>query len=300
MSSLGRKGFWLGGLAAVFVAAIIVAGCASPPAMPTPDIEATVAAAVQAALPTPMPTVTPDVPATVEAGIQATMTAQPTATPLPTPTMTPAPTATPAPTPTPTPEPTVTPTPEPTVTPIPTPTPVSRPRQYSAPPAMTIETDKTYTARIVTNRGELTAELFPADAPNTVDNFVFLAREGFYDGVIFHRIIKDFMVQTGDPTGTGTGGPGYRFADETVSRPYTKGILAMANAGPDTNGSQFFIVHSADAGLPPNYTIFGQVTDGLPVLDTIANTPVRPSPHGEVSVPTERVFIERVEIQEGP
>ena len=176
----------------------------------------------------------------------------------------------------------------------------SRPRQYSSPPAMTIETGKTYTARITTNRGGLTAELFPADAPNTVNNFVFLAREGFYDGVIFHRIIKDFMVQTGDPSGTGAGGPGYRFADEPVSRPYTKGILAMANAGPNTNGSQFFIVHGADAGLPPNYTIFGQVSDGLPVLDTIANTPVRPSPHGEVSVPTERVFIERVEIQEGP
>ena len=176
----------------------------------------------------------------------------------------------------------------------------SGPRQYSSPPAMTIETGKNYRARITTNRGEMTAELFPADAPNTVNNFVFLAREGFYDGVVFHRIIKDFMVQTGDPTGTGSGGPGYRFADEPVNRAYTKGIMAMANAGPNTNGSQFFIIHAGEYGLPPNYTIFGQVMEGLPVLDTIANTPVKASPMGEVSVPTERIFIERVVIEESP
>ncbi len=206
-----------------------------------------------------------------------------------------------------------TPTPQPTIIPQPTidrgdpapagggsSAPSGRPRRYSAPPPMTIDTAKTYTATITTNRGDMTAELFAGDAPNTVNNFVFLAREGFYDGVIFHRIIKDFMVQTGDPTGTGTGGPGYSFADEPVNRSYTKGILAMANAGRNTNGSQFFIVHSSEAPLPPAYTIFGQVSNGLQVLDEIANTPVRAAPHGEVSVPTERVFIQRVQINETP
>ena len=206
-----------------------------------------------------------------------------------------------------------TPTPQPTIMPQPTidrgePAPAGggssnlsgRPRQYSAPPPMTIDTARTYTATITTNRGDMTAELFAVDAPNTVNNFVFLAGEGFYDGVTFHRIIKDFMVQTGDPTGTGSGGPGYRFADEPVNRSYTKGILAMANAGRNTNGSQFFIVHGSDAGLPPAYTIFGQVSGGLQVLDEIANTPVTAAANREVSKPTERVFIERVQINGTP
>ena len=110
-------------------------------------------------------------------------------------------------------------------------------------------------------KGRHKAELFAKDAPATVNNFVFLAREGFYTNVKFHRIIAGFMVQTGDPTGTGTGGPGYRFKDEPVTRKYSRGTLAMANAGPNTNGSQFFIMH-ADYALQPNYTIFGQVTVG--------------------------------------
>jgi len=114
-----------------------------------------------------------------------------------------------------------------------------------------------------------TAELFADEVPKTVNNFVFLANAGFYNGVIFHRVIRGFMIQGGDPTGTGRGGPGYKFDDERVSRPYKRGTLAMANAGPNTNGSQFFVMH-ADYGLPPNYTIFGKLTGGEDVLDRIA------------------------------
>ena len=165
-------------------------------------------------------------------------------------------------------------------------------KQYASPPQLTIDPAKTYSATIKTSAGTLTAELFAADAPNTVNNFVFLAREGFYDGVIFHRVIKGFMVQGGDPTGTGRGGPGYKFADELVSKPYARGTLAMANAGPNTNGSQFFIMH-ADYPLPPNYTIFGKLTAGEDVVDKIANAPV-----GAQDRPHEPVSIERVEITE--
>src|SRR5919199_6970445 len=153
-------------------------------------------------------------------------------------------------------------------------------QRWSQPPAMEIDPAKTYTAEIETSAGTMTARLYPDDAPKTVNNFVFLARQGFYDGVIFHRTIQGFMIQGGDPTGTGTGGPGYRFADEPVNRRYTKGTLAMANAGPNTNGSQFFIVHGRDVGLPPSYTIFGQVTDGLDVVDKIAATPTQPGGEG--------------------
>jgi len=173
-------------------------------------------------------------------------------------------------------------------------------KQYSAPPPMIIDAEKSYTATLFTSKGELVLDLFALEAPMTVNNFVFLAREGFYDGVTFHRIMRDFMIQAGDPKGDGTGGPGYRFADEPVTRSYTKGILAMANAGPNTNGSQFFIVHGADAGLPPRYTIFGEVSSGVETLDAIASTPVRASFRGEVSVPLEPIVIERIEIEENP
>jgi cyclophilin family peptidyl-prolyl cis-trans isomerase len=142
-------------------------------------------------------------------------------------------------------------------------------KQYASPPALTIDPTKQYTAVIETSAGTLTAELYASEAPNTVNNFVFLSREGFYDGVIFHRVIPGFMIQGGDPTGRGTGGPGYRFADEKVTRAYTRGTLAMANAGPNTNGSQFFVMH-ADYRLPPNYTIFGKLTAGEDVVDAIA------------------------------
>ena len=119
-------------------------------------------------------------------------------------------------------------------------------------------------------------ELFAADAPRTVNNFVFLARESFYEDGCFHRVIKDFMIQGGCPEGTGRGGPGYRFQDEPVTRPYVKGTLAMANAGPNTNGSQFFVVHGANVGLPPNYTIFGMLVEGEDTLNTLADSPVGP------------------------
>ena len=159
---------------------------------------------------------------------------------------------------------------------------------------MTVDPEKRYVATINTNKGAIVIELFPKEAPKTVNNFVFLAREGFYDGVIFHRIIKDFMVQGGDPTGTGTGGPGYRFADEPVTRDYLRGTLAMANAGPNTNGSQFFIIHQ-DYPLPKQYNIFGQAIEGLEVLDTIAATAVT-GPQN--SSPVEPQIIESIEIQE--
>jgi len=157
---------------------------------------------------------------------------------------------------------------------------------------MTIDPSKAYRATIETSAGTMTAELFAAEAPVTVNNFVFLAGEGFYSGVIFHRVIKGFMIQGGDPTGTGSGGPGYRFADEPVSRSYSRGTLAMANAGPDTNGSQFFVMH-ADYGLPPNYTIFGKLSAGEDVVDAIANAPT-----GAQDRPVQPVAIISVSISE--
>jgi cyclophilin family peptidyl-prolyl cis-trans isomerase len=145
-------------------------------------------------------------------------------------------------------------------------------KSYPSAPEVTIDPKKKYTASIETTAGTMTAEFFPEDAPMTVNNFVFLARDGYYEDVIFHRVIPNFMIQGGDPGGTGSGGPGYRFKDEPVKRKYARGTLAMANAGPNTNGSQFFIMH-ADYGLPPNYTIFGKLTSGEDVLDAIATAP---------------------------
>jgi cyclophilin family peptidyl-prolyl cis-trans isomerase len=134
---------------------------------------------------------------------------------------------------------------------------------------MQINTNKKYHAVIKTNKGDINLELNPAEAPQTVNNFVALARDGFYDGVTFHRVVPGFVIQGGDPTGTGRGGPGYRFNDEPVRRPYRAGTLAMANAGPNTNGSQFFICLEDQPGLPPNYTIFGDVTSGMNVVRSI-------------------------------
>ena len=171
-------------------------------------------------------------------------------------------------------------------------------KQYPSRPKMVIDATKTYSSVIHTNHGSMTLELFATEAPLTVNNFVFLAREGFYDGLVFHRVIKEFMIQGGCPRGDGTGGPGYRFPDEAVTRPYIKGTLAMANAGPNTNGSQFFIVHGARVGLPPNYTIFGMLSDGLEVLDALANAPVSSGRGGERSQPTARLEISTVEIIE--
>ena len=166
-------------------------------------------------------------------------------------------------------------------------------KQWSSPPPLTIDPASSYTAVLNTSAGSITVELLAGEAPNTVNNFVFLARQGFYDNVIFHRTIEGFMIQGGDPTGTGGGGPGYRFADEQVQRPYTRGVLAMANAGPNTNGSQFFIMH-ADYPLPPNYTIFGQAVAGLETIDAIATAPTQPG--GEGSTPVNPVVIQSVEI----
>jgi peptidyl-prolyl cis-trans isomerase B (cyclophilin B) len=139
-------------------------------------------------------------------------------------------------------------------------------KQYDKPPEMKIDpAKKTYTAVIDTNKGKITVDLFAKDAPKTVNNFVFLAKEKFYDGVTFHRVIPDFMIQGGDPTGTGRGGPGYRFEDETDAtknpNKHTPGTLSMANAGPNTNGSQFFITHVATPHLDGKHTVFGRVKD---------------------------------------
>jgi peptidyl-prolyl cis-trans isomerase B (cyclophilin B) len=144
-------------------------------------------------------------------------------------------------------------------------------KQYPSAPALAIDKAKSYTATITTNKGVITLQLDAAGAPNTVNNFVFLARDNFYDGIIFHRVIPDFMVQTGDPEGTGRGGPGYRFADEFAGNPNThdRGVISMANAGPGTNGSQFFITHVPCPWLNGKHTVFGKVTSGLEVVDSI-------------------------------
>lgn len=172
--------------------------------------------------------------------------------------------------------------------------------QWSVPPAMSIDSARTYTATIETNKGAVTVELFAKDAPVTVNNFVCLARAGFYDGIVFHRIVAGFVIQGGDPTGTGGRGPGYQFQDELpTTLNYDRGSLAMANSGPDTNGSQFFIcLDDLGQRLPKNYSIFGKVTAGMDVVDAIAAVPVQAGPSGEVSSPTEQVLITKVTIVE--
>ena len=144
-------------------------------------------------------------------------------------------------------------------------------KQWSSPPAMQIDPKKKYKAHMETDKGTMVIGLFADKTPKTVNNFVFLAREGYYDGVIFHRVINNFMVQGGDPTGTGMGGPGYKFGDEFhPSLKHDKqGILSMANAGPSTNGSQFFITHLPTPHLDNRHSVFGQVVDGLDVLMSI-------------------------------
>jgi cyclophilin family peptidyl-prolyl cis-trans isomerase len=139
---------------------------------------------------------------------------------------------------------------------------------------MAINTSKRYQVTISTDRGEMVLDLDPALAPNTVNNFVSLARDGYYDGLIFHRVVPDFVIQGGCPEGSGRGGPGYRFADEPVQGEYTLGAVAMANAGPDTNGSQFFLI-SGKSGvqLPPQYSLFGKVVKGLEIVDEMQRVP---------------------------
>ena len=168
---------------------------------------------------------------------------------------------------------------------------------YSTAPDMNIDVNKNYTATLETNLGIIKIEFFVKDAPNTVNNFVSLSNDGYYNGVIFHRVINGFMIQGGDPSGTGHGEfgkyPGYEFEDELNNKmPYEKGIVAMANRGPNTNGSQFFIMHQ-DYPLPYQYTIFGKVVEGLDVVDKIANVQT-----GEADKPIEDVVIETVIITE--
>ncbi len=164
-------------------------------------------------------------------------------------------------------------------------------KKYSAPPAMALKPGARYQARIETDKGDLLVDLHADLVPMTVNNFVFLAREGFYDGVIFHRVIANFMAQSGDPTGTGTGGPGYQFKDEfdQTLRHSGPGVLSMANAGPNTNGSQFFITHVATPWLDGKHTVFGQVADGMKVLMSIP-----PRDPGNRNAPA--VAIRRIEI----
>jgi cyclophilin family peptidyl-prolyl cis-trans isomerase len=166
-------------------------------------------------------------------------------------------------------------------------------QQWSTPPAMGIDPKKKYTARMETDNGVMVIELFADKAPKTVNNFAFLSRQGFYEGVIFHRVIANFMVQGGDPTGRGTGGPGYKFEDEFhPSLKHDKpGILSMANAGPNTNGSQFFITHVPTPWLDGKHSVFGQIIEGMDVLMSIApRDPMRPEYPG--------VKIQKVTIEE--
>ena len=163
---------------------------------------------------------------------------------------------------------------------------------------MGIDPTSTPVATIATSCGEIMIELDPAAAPATVNSFVFLAESGYFDGTAIHRVVPDFVVQAGDPTGTGSGSPGYVVPDELPSPGtlYVTGTVAMANAGPGTTGSQFFITLS-DVGLPADYSIFGMVTEGTDTLDAIAAVPVGPGPSGETSVPLETVYIEAVTVE---
>ncbi len=144
-------------------------------------------------------------------------------------------------------------------------------KQWNKAPEMKIDVKKKYFATMETNKGDIELQLFPENAPKTVNNFVFLAREGFYDGVSFHRVISNFVIQGGDPTGTGAGGPGYKFEDETYNNPlkHETGVISMANAGPNTNGSQFFITHSPQPHLDGKHTVFGKVVKGMDVVNSI-------------------------------
>ena len=144
-------------------------------------------------------------------------------------------------------------------------------KQWNKPPEMQIDVSKKYNIIMNTARGIIEIELYPEYAPKTVNNFVFLVNEGFYDGVTFHRVINDFVIQGGDPTGTGRGGPGYKFEDEVKNNPlkHERGVISMANAGPNTNGSQFFITHSPQSHLNGKHTVFGKVVSGLNVVDSI-------------------------------
>lgn len=176
----------------------------------------------------------------------------------------------------------------------------SKTKTYKAAPAMQIDVKKTYLAKVETSDGNFTIRLNAADVPKTVNNFVTLSKDGFYNDTVFHRIIKDFMIQGGDPKGNGTGGPGYKFADEKFSGDYTQGTVAMANSGANTNGSQFFIMTGdySNGKLPKNYTVFGKVESGMDVIAKIAATPVSDNGQGEKSKPDQKVTIKKISIEE--
>ncbi len=165
------------------------------------------------------------------------------------------------------------------------------------PPMMQIDAAKKYSAVLHTTAGDITISLSAAATPKTVNNFVYLANSKFYHGTTFHRVISGFMIQGGDPKGNGTGGPGYKFNDEPFTGQYSRGTVAMANAGPNTNGSQFFIMH-ADYPLQANYVIFGTVTAGMDAVDRIATAPVKASPSGQPEQPVNPVTVTSVEIFE--
>lgn len=162
-------------------------------------------------------------------------------------------------------------------------------------PDFILDNNKNYQAKLTTSEGEIIINLNTKETPITANNFVYLSEKGFYNNTIFHRVIEGFMIQGGDPLGNGTGGPGYRFDDEPFTGEYTRGTVAMANAGPNTNGSQFFIMHK-DYSLPKNYVIFGEVIEGLNTVDKIATAAVQLSRSGEDSSPVEPIIIEKVEI----
>ena len=167
-------------------------------------------------------------------------------------------------------------------------------KQYAQPQDQKIDANKTYTATIETTEGTITAELYPKIAPQTVNAFVFLAREGFYEGVIFHRVIPGFMIQGGDPTGTGTGGPGYKLKAEFNDLKHDKGVLSMARTNdPNSAGSQFFVMHGTSPHLDGQYTVFGKVIEGLDVIDKIANVET-----GAADRPVKPVVIKSITIEE--
>ena len=164
-------------------------------------------------------------------------------------------------------------------------------------PEMTIDREASYSAVLHTEKGDINLSLNAAKTPVAVNNFIYLARNKFYDNTVFHRVMKGFMIQGGDPKGDGTGGPGYTFPDEPIEESYNRGVVAMANSGPDTNGSQFFIMHN-DYSLPPNYVIFGKVSSGMETVDAIAEAPVEAGLSGEQSKPINPVSIIGVDILE--
>lgn len=172
-------------------------------------------------------------------------------------------------------------------------------KQYSQAPDMQINQSKEYIADIETDYGTIKVKLYTNEAPKTSNNFIVLAKDGFYNDLTFHRIIKDFMIQGGDPKGDGTGGPGYKFEDELpTDKSYNRGIVAMANSGKNTNGSQFFIMHKDNPDLPKNYSIFGEVIEGIDVVDKIAETEVKENQSKEKSTPISKIEIKNIKIVE--